>query len=163
MSIEVQALGSHSLINTLRQLFRRGRSDEISEYLLPLESLMSMLTNFDVSNSKDVIYAIRSLAKDLQDPDWCGIGPSMIDSKKKRILTPNYNQTTLDVYLEFMEYVIKTTRSLDIICIPWAPCLRGDEASNQLPSWITQVSKRPFSQHYEGQKRVISAVTMLIH
>lgn len=121
--------------------------NEISEYLLPLDALMSMLTNFDVTNSKDVIYAIRTLAKDFQEPDWCGNGTSIIDAKKKGVLVPNYNQTTLDVYIEFIKYVIKTTKRLDIICIPWAPKLKGDEASNQLPSWITQISKRPFSQH----------------
>jgi hypothetical protein len=150
VSIEVQALGAHSLINTLQQLFRRGSSNEISEYLLPLDALMSMLTNFNVSNSKDVIYAIRTLAKDFQEPDWCGNGPSIIDARKMGVLVPNYNQTTLDVYLEFIKYVIKTTKRLDIICIPWAPTLNGDEAGNRLPSWITQVSKRPFSQHDDG-------------
>ncbi|KAF8862586.1 hypothetical protein BDZ45DRAFT_191581 [Acephala macrosclerotiorum] len=147
ISVQVQALGAHSLISTLHQLFRRGRSNEISEYLLPLDTLMSMLPNFDVSNSKDVIYAIRSLAKDFQEPDWCGNGPSIINSKKKAALMPNYNQTTLDLFLEFIKYVIETTKRLDILCVPWAPSLKGDEAGNYLPSWITQVSKRPFSQH----------------
>lgn len=150
VSIEIQALGAHSLINTLQQLFRRGGSNEISEYLLPLDALVSMLTNFNQSISKDVIYAIRTLAKDFQDSDYCGNGSSIIDSRRKGVLVPNYNQTTLEVYLEFIKYVIKTTKRLDIICIPWAPQLNGDEAGNQLPSWITPVSKRPFGQHDNG-------------
>ncbi|KUJ14395.1 HET-domain-containing protein [Mollisia scopiformis] len=146
VTVEVQALGAHSLVKTLSQLFRGGKDKgQISRYQLSLETLMSILPNFDVSNSKDALYAALSLARDFQQPDW------RKDSNRATIeghdvLAPNYNKTTLEVYLDFVKYFIRTSKKLDIICVPWAPSLKGDEAYNSFPSWIRPVSQRPFSQ-----------------
>lgn len=79
ITLEVQALGAHSLVSTVQELFRRRADHGISAYLTSMETLMSILPAFDVSNSKDVIYAVRSLAKDFQRPD--------VNKKQSEVMT----------------------------------------------------------------------------
>lgn len=72
----------------------------------------------------------------------------------------DYNADTFDVFSQFLDFAISRSRSLDIICHPWAPePLRGAPA---LPTWIPQLSNAPFEkrpgQNSYGRVRADSLV-----
>lgn len=54
----------------------------------------------------------------------------------------DYDSDPFDVYRQFLEYAIGRSRSLDIICHPWAP--EVGPSGPKLPSWIPQLSGAPF-------------------
>ncbi|TVY42247.1 Heterokaryon incompatibility protein 6,OR allele [Lachnellula subtilissima] len=56
----------------------------------------------------------------------------------------DYKMEVYDVCRQFLEFAITRSKSLDIICHPWAPEPPDSEA--KLPSWITPVSKSPFKR-----------------
>jgi len=138
-TIEVQAIGAHSLIRMLDNLSRRTTDGGLPECLLSIGTLVSILPSYDVTDPRDAIYAVLSLAKDTAD------NPNAI--------AVDYTKPEVQVYQDFIEFVIEKTRSLDIICTPWAPAKGRDETSITLPSWIVPVYKRPFSQVNDGRAR----------
>ena len=52
----------------------------------------------------------------------------------------DYDKEIFDVYRDFLEFVITRSRSLDILCRPWAPPPSRDRPEEFLPSWIPQLS-----------------------
>src|SRR5271156_1901508 len=52
------------------------------------------------------------------------------------LLEPDYRKPGIDVFKNFIQFVIMSSESPDITCRPWAPIL-GKE---RLPSWIAYVS-----------------------
>jgi hypothetical protein len=82
---------------------------------------MSIFPGFNVTDQRDMIYALIPLAKDTHDSeDWI----------------PNYSKTSQDVWESFTTYVIRTTGSLNLLCRPWAPLSPQDVC----PSWIPRLS-----------------------
>ncbi|KAF2838113.1 hypothetical protein M501DRAFT_976223 [Patellaria atrata CBS 101060] len=80
----------------------------------------------------------------------------------------DYKQSTVQVFKEFIMFAISKadrTRALDVICRPWAPRVKGredkteayvgarakEETDPDLPSWIPQVTNRPFD--LDGKKQ----------
>jgi hypothetical protein len=55
----------------------------------------------------------------------------------------DYKKPALDVYKEFVEFAIRRSKFLDIICRPWA--LKLADAS--MPSWIRTLDERSFALH----------------
>ncbi|KAH8590448.1 hypothetical protein B0O99DRAFT_691452 [Bisporella sp. PMI_857] len=91
------------------------------EHLFDLETLVSLSGNHKVENSRDKIYALLALAKDAHE-----------DTDPK--LKIDYEATTMEVYQNFVDYVLKKSGSLDILCRRWAsPCPPEEPA---YPSWI---------------------------
>ncbi|OCK82071.1 HET-domain-containing protein [Lepidopterella palustris CBS 459.81] len=56
----------------------------------------------------------------------------------------DYEKEIYDVCRQFLEFAISRSKSLDIICQPWAPEPQRHEP--QLPSWISQLSGAPFDK-----------------
>ncbi|RSM00882.1 hypothetical protein CEP52_008848 [Fusarium oligoseptatum] len=56
----------------------------------------------------------------------------------------DYNRSVYEVCKEFLEFAIGRSKTLDIICCPWAPEPPPDE--QKLPSWITQLDSAPFDK-----------------
>lgn len=56
----------------------------------------------------------------------------------------DYSKDVYEVCRQFLEFAMTRSRSLDIICHPWAPEPLACEPS--LPSWISPVSKAPFEK-----------------
>ena len=52
----------------------------------------------------------------------------------RRTLIVNYSQPFEHVCKDFVQLIIQTSQSLDILCLPWAPL------SDTLPSWVSQRS-----------------------
>jgi hypothetical protein len=61
--------------------------------------------------------------------------------QKPNPLKVNYKQSVYETCRDVLQFVIGSSKSLDIICLPWAPP-KGDESD--LPSWITPAKNRPF-------------------
>jgi len=56
----------------------------------------------------------------------------------------DYNADVYDVFKQFLEFAIGRSRSLDIICHPWAP--EPPRRAPALPSWIPLLSSAPFER-----------------
>lgn len=65
----------------------------------------------------------------LQEPD-----PIQVD----------YDKSVYDVCKDFLEFAIMRSKSLDIICRPWAPSATKDRPEPKMPSWIPHILGRPF-------------------
>ena len=81
-------------------------------------------------------------------------GRSVVDRSLKRAeknfdedpepIIVDYKKEVFEVCQQFLEFAITRSKSLDIICHPWAPDPPTTESS--LPSWITRVSNAPFAR-----------------
>lgn len=129
-----RALPATSFMDATRSIFKKAGNGDIIERLCSLELLVSSTVKFEADDPRDKIYAMLSLAGDHDPP-----------------LVANYNRDYLDVYSDFVEHCINTSRSLDIICRHWAHIpprkkirLRESHADT-LPSWIPSVLGSPFA------------------
>ncbi|KAL3422517.1 hypothetical protein PVAG01_06673 [Phlyctema vagabunda] len=125
-------LGANTLVDFINNVFRRGKDGEIQQRMQSLESLVSNLLAFEAKDPKDIIYAVLSLASDTQG--------EMMDPR----LLPDYKRKSLlDVYVDFIQYCIEKSDSLDILFRYWAvtekPKHFGADVE-KLPSWIPLVS-----------------------
>jgi len=72
------------------------------------------LSGFLVSNPRDTIYAFLGMSKDSSRSEGAVLGP------EEQILKPDYKKNPVQVYIDFVRYVISKTRFLDILCRQWA-------------------------------------------
>ncbi|GIZ38747.1 hypothetical protein CKM354_000215100 [Cercospora kikuchii] len=71
-------------------------------------------------------------------------------------ITIDYDRSVLDLYKDFVTLVLTNSRSLDILCTPWAP--PNIELPNvELPTWIPQLSGTAFGATKSGVRRRIHA------
>ncbi|KAL9619026.1 MAG: hypothetical protein Q9160_006347 [Pyrenula sp. 1 TL-2023] len=80
-----------------------------------------------------------------------GLGESLARSRAKiqtRTYIIDYNQDFFDVCKFFVNLVIETSRSLDILCRPWCPNKTNDKLP--LPSWLPRLSRRSFTKQRDG-------------
>ncbi|KAK4172944.1 heterokaryon incompatibility protein-domain-containing protein [Triangularia setosa] len=68
---------------------------------------------------------------------------SLFDDHSAISLVPNYQFSPRDLFVAFVTRSIKRSDSLDIICRHWAPKLERDDGADELPSWISSLSKAP--------------------
>ncbi|EMC91886.1 hypothetical protein BAUCODRAFT_39031 [Baudoinia panamericana UAMH 10762] len=59
-------------------------------------------------------------------------------------ITVDYSADVYDVFSQFLVFAMSRSRSLDLICHPWAP--EPLSGSPPLPSWIPQLSNAPFEK-----------------
>jgi Heterokaryon incompatibility protein (HET) len=69
---------------------------------------------------------------------------------EKRIVV-DYEKSVYDVCKDFISFTITRSKSLDIICRPWAPDQPG------LPSWLPHISAAPFRLDRHGVYRRVKA------
>jgi hypothetical protein len=156
--IEIRAPGAQSLIEVLNHLFRttsKGRFDRLAS----VETLISTLSSYDVWAPKDAVFAILRLAKDTH-----GVKDDKID------VETSTDKSILQVFTEFVDFTISASKSLDIICLPWAPSPnppRDEDALQEqfpkpikvtLPSWIAPIHKRAFDKLDKHPNRYFSRV-----
>lgn len=106
---------------------------------------MYTLSSYNVGTARDAIKLLLKLGKDTH--------------KQNNVndIEINYAKSTRDVYIDFILKVVKKSKSLDIICLPWAP--RQDEQhARNLPSWITPIEKRPYDKPYDTPEAYFSRV-----
>lgn len=135
---DVSAHAAYQLVSVKASVCDRMGPSESSQRSKNIHELLCMLSGLNVSEPRDTIYAIRSLAKDLIDSD---------------VLMPSYDSEVPDICKDLVEHVISQSRSLDVICLPWAPW------GGSLPSWIPRRQWAPVggSSFYPGYYRYAPA------
>lgn len=68
-----------------------------------------------------------------------GILGLLSDNKRNQIL-PDYNLSKRRVYTNAVEHIIKTTKSLQVICRPVLTCRISAHQNNGLPTWLPDFS-----------------------
>lgn len=129
------------LLDIVSNVFRPEADGTISKQLT-LETLVELGTHFETTDARDAIYALINLAKDTSyslSPDY-----------NLKSLVPDYRKRTIDVFADFVLHCCYASKSLDIICRPWAP-VKGSDPHRQptldesiLPSWIRTRDQLPF-------------------
>ena len=125
---DIQAFGASALVEVTENYFR-GSSGATNglERLSSLEALVSRLLRFEASDPRDTIYALLSICKKQ-------IGPH-------KELVPDYEKGIIEVYRDFTQYCVSTSRSIDIICRHWAPAFWSESATLQHPRITRQKHK----------------------
>ncbi|KAK0672726.1 putative ankyrin and HET domain protein [Cercophora samala] len=118
-------------------------------------------------------------AKDDQYTTWqvqhksCELREQNLEDKQKRVvnklpavsLLPNYQFSPRDLFVAFVTRSIEQSRSLDIICRPWAPKLDDDDGFQELPTWVSCLSKAPYGMlgSLQGRQNGDNLVSSLPH
>jgi hypothetical protein len=147
---ELAPLGAKVLVDAVTNAFRKNVDDSIIEPVFDLETLVSSLCSFESSDPRDTIFALLNIARESLEPrnnDPHAIKPPV----------PNYGRDILEVYTDFLEWVVYTTNSLDIVCRHWAIPEREKPGGRKnptpvvaLPSWIQTITKSPWGYQEQG-------------
>jgi hypothetical protein len=160
---ELDPLGAKVLVDVTSNIFRKDAGGTNFEPILSLETLVSTLSTFESSDPRDTIHALRNIAKEIP---WTA--SSREQSFGNMLPKPDYSKDLLEVYTDFLRWVIETSRSIDIICRHWAMPEKTVRTYNypqlvKLPSWIQEISESPFGRQeggYNGRKNGDSFVGM---
>ena len=126
----VRRVAAHALVTTLHHIIRRAADGRIIQRLCTMETLISDVALLQVTDPRDTVYAILTLANDV-----------------KPLNEPvDYSKTVKQVCKDLISHTINSFGSLDIICRPWAPI------SPNLPSWIPQISRHAFASNSDGRR-----------
>jgi hypothetical protein len=151
---DVNAFGASILLVALNNLFRRKPNGDIKKPIKTIESLVTSLKTFDTGDGRDLIYSLVCISSDTSHIQWQHEQPK---APSQRSFQVDYSRSELTVYTEFTEFCVLSSRSLDIICRPWAMPLRPipNRADDKLPSWIPLLSSSEFGipeEVYSGRK-----------
>lgn len=69
--------------------------------------------------------------------------------REEKRFTVDYDRNFFDVCKDFLKFTIRRSKSLDIICRPWAPA-DGFNEHNRPPSWLLTMSRTAFGQRPDG-------------
>lgn len=149
--MELEPLGAKVLVDAITNTFRKntdeGRFDPVSD----LETLVSNLHSFESTDPRDTIFALLNIAKESLWSD------DKLDVHGLLPPKPNYEKSILEVYIDFLEWVVFSKNSLDIICRRWAQAERSkpggrksSTSSMELPSWIQYLPPGYQEQSYNG-------------
>jgi hypothetical protein len=127
---DIHGPGASSMVRISSGIFRKTASGDIVDRCYDLETLLWLLPMFAVTEPLDVIYSILNLGRDtyLSQKTWV-----------------DYNDWSFLVFCEAISHIIKASKSLDIICRPWAP------TSYSLPSWVREIDEYAFARRPDGQ------------
>ncbi|KAH4819945.1 hypothetical protein HBI38_023360 [Parastagonospora nodorum] len=155
-AFEIEQFGAKLLVDITSDLFRK-ESDGQYDSTINLETLVCSLSNFDTSDPRDTINAFLNICKESNSSNKIG---------HHTLPKPDYSKDLLQVYREFVKYVVDTSKSLNIICRYWALPERETKTPTtprlvQLPTWILLVDDSAFGRGeevYHGRKAADSLV-----
>ncbi|KAK8031273.1 hypothetical protein PG990_001007 [Apiospora arundinis] len=150
--VDLRALEAYSVINAGKDLFRRKEDGSLLS-TCSLEALVSALPALQSANPQDIIYSLFPISADNTDIQT-----------EETFFALNEDKDKSEVFQNFVRYCVETSKSLDIICRPWAPNqddIRGNRGrrpnndddeegtaiatvEDRIPSWICQVRNLPF-------------------
>jgi hypothetical protein len=113
---DIQARAASQFLFVTDFLFQKNAANGFLSYLVDIGTLVTKLWELQVSDPRDTVFALISLARD---------APGSSD------LYPNYSKSPCEVFVDFVAHVFKTTNSMDIILRLWAP------SGISFPSWIS--------------------------
>ena len=153
-TISINSLGAKILVDEIGNIFHRQTDGSLFQPLQGLEALVSTLPYFDTSDPRDTIYALLNIAKETSS--LSPMAPKLAKSQNPPP-APSYTADLLEVYTTFVRWVIRSTKSLDIICRQWALPASKERPKTDvtLPTWIKVA---PDSAHgkqverYRGRK-----------
>ena len=107
-------------------------------------SLVLSLRGFECTDPRDKVYSML------------GILGSM-GQRAYQDLVPDYSKDVFEVYRDFVKCIVTDTKSLDILCLDWAPSnhMKTEAGVSELPSWIPDWRGHAFSmqqQEWEDHK-----------
>jgi hypothetical protein len=164
----VEITGSKAIVGASNAVIRKvashrrlqeGRHHLAVDRLMDLESLVMKFRYLDATDPRDAIYAFLFLANDSGrhllvsgETKTCEMSPPI----------PQYDKPSVEVYAEFIEYVVNATSSLDIICRHWALPYKNPLGSRRLkaevygesPSWIGRLKGSAFGDPTGSSGRV---------
>jgi hypothetical protein len=163
---DVQSFGAYILLEATSKLFlttTQGDTAEvkITKPIKTLESLVTSLKTFDVSDPRDLVYSLVSIASDTsQSADIHLQKRAKKATREQQVsLEVDYGEKkAIDVYRDFTRFCIQISGSLDIICRPWAMPINEKgvaTVAQELPSWILPLSTSEFGEPedvYTGRK-----------
>ncbi|KAI1461619.1 heterokaryon incompatibility protein-domain-containing protein [Annulohypoxylon moriforme] len=146
----ISALPAYRLVQNVSGLYRElSRESRIKQYTL--EQLVCFLVIFQCSEPRDVIYAILGIASDVEplyerstSNQPVNYPPSNAQTNSGPVKFPvRYkDEEPLELYIRFLKHAIGKSKSLDILCRPWAPA----KMKSKLPSWILDETRKPFRE-----------------
>lgn len=122
-----EARNVNNLSEEERTLIEEYDAGGTIEYQLTLEELIDVLYPHEVSDYRDTIYAVLSLAKDTNRRRLPAtrkpLAQSITSPKDYHNIQPDYSKDVFEVYKDFTEYCTQrqSMYPLDIICRPWVP------------------------------------------
>ena len=125
---DLEAQSATSLVFASENMFTKPNNGADATKLYDLQTLIEELAGFDVSDTKDTVYALLSLAKD------------------SYLWNPSYSKSVMGVYQDFIIYSAQTSGSLDVLLRPWA------NSYLNLPSWAAVSNGTKFAT--SGGKRL---------
>lgn len=144
---DVQSYGASILLEATNNLFLQKHNGEIKRPITTIESLVTSLRTFDTGDQRDLVYSLVCIASDTSPGLWT---PDPAEDRAK--LQVDYSKSEVDVYKDFTQFCVSSSRSLDIICRPWAMPV---ENPNSLPSWVPLLTSSEFGvpeEVYSGRK-----------
>jgi hypothetical protein len=126
----VRRVAAHALVTTLNHIIRKAADGRVIQRLCTMETLISDVALLQVTEPRDTVYAILTLAKDVRPLN------EPID----------YSKSVKQVCKDLVSHTVNSFGSLDIICRPWAP------ESPDLPSWIPKLSRHAFASGSDGRR-----------
>ncbi|KAF1915925.1 heterokaryon incompatibility protein-domain-containing protein [Ampelomyces quisqualis] len=127
----IKHLGAKLLVDMSATLFRSKKNGD-RESTKGLETLVCSLSGFDTSDPRDTINALRNISRELNRPD---------SEAAKLVPAPDYGKDLFEVYRDFVEWVVTSSKTMDILCRFWALKERKTPLPTTprlvvLPSWI---------------------------
>ncbi|KXS95049.1 hypothetical protein AC578_3892 [Pseudocercospora eumusae] len=142
-----------SVIDAKATLRRSSQShDEPQSQKLPvLPQIVTAMTQ-QTSPNRPRRLSVRSAKDDKERKQAAGdhLRRRLPKIKKGRIVV-DYGKEILEVYKDFLELAISQSKSIDILCMPWAP------TDQTLPSWIPQMNRNAFGLTSSGVYRRVNA------
>ena len=129
---DVHVPGASSLVRISSDVFRKDAAGNILDRCYDIETLLSILPMFAVTEPLDFVYAILNLGRDTHDSSHLNI-------------RMDYSAQSVDVFADVVTHIMELSESLDVICRPWAP-------DCALPSWVPSIAKYAYvRRNYDGQ------------
>ncbi|KAI6773008.1 hypothetical protein HG530_003966 [Fusarium avenaceum] len=144
----VESFGAWILLESTSNLFRRKPNGEIKKPIKSIEYLVTSLKTFDTGDTRDLIYSLVSIASDTSSNIW----HHDKGNDEGEILVMDYDKSEVAVYQDFTKFCVRSSKSLDVICRPWA---MPSERKGIMPSWIPLLAKSEFGEPeeiYTGRK-----------
>ncbi|GCB17448.1 heterokaryon incompatibility protein 6, OR allele [Aspergillus awamori] len=165
---EIQLSSANILLQVISSLFPTPEDRSKHKPLKSLEYLVTTLQTFDVSDPRDLIYALVHISRDYSErriETEKQQSPEIMQRAEAR-LHVDYGTPIPTVFSQFTQYCVETSGSLDIICRPWAKLPKfqkrsllraSEECLNDclLPSWVPLLENAEFGgpgQSHMGRK-----------
>ena len=156
----IESVGAAAIVNAAKNVVRKSNTGKILSRPSDIETLVTTFVHFEVSDPRDTVYALLSLAS---DGHFSLDGSAAETNQSSPSIISDYTKPPLQAYIGFVKHCVETHGSLDIICRHWAlplpnvpqarkrkftplgsPEIQGNISQSRLPTWIGLASESAF-------------------